>query len=172
VAVKTPDIQRLMQERSRALAAMYLTRRKGVKVQDAAGGVGIDLLFTFPGGNKRGVRQLGVELKYALDPVPHEDPNSFLASSWRDLVSVGPFPFPVVAFFFTMRDDKGWYAWIAEPVITSDGRAQLPLSIRPDCHFLTDESLEALLDSVNLWYDAHYEGLTSALSGKKRGKRS
>src|SRR5579859_1551086 len=101
MAVAQPDIERLMHARSRALAAMYLTRRKGGKVQDAADGVGIDLLFTFPGSNKRGIRQLGVGLEYALEPVPNDDPDSYLTSSWRELVSVGPFPFPAIVFFFT-----------------------------------------------------------------------
>jgi hypothetical protein len=150
---------------------MYLTRRKGVQVQDAAEGVGVDLLFTFPSGAKRGVRQLGVELKYALDPVPNGDPASILTQDWGELVKVGPYPFPVGLFFFTMRDDKGWYAWIAEPLVTGDGRAQLPLRQEPECHLLTVESIEALLDCVNAWYDAHYDGLTMALSGKRRGKK-
>jgi hypothetical protein len=162
--VKEPDVDRLMYARSRALAAMYLTRRKGGKVQDAAQGIGIDLLFTFPVGNKRGIRQLGIELKYALDPVPNDDPDSFLESSWRDLVNVGPFPLPVVVFFFTMKDDKGWYTWVAEPVIKNSGLAQLLLRSEPISQPLTDKSLESLLDGVNLWYEAHYEGLITALS--------
>ncbi|MHC5539465.1 hypothetical protein ACYOEI_14705 [Singulisphaera rosea] len=33
----------------------------------------------------------------------------------------GPFPSPVVLFYFTMEDEAAWYTWASEPVVLSEG---------------------------------------------------
>ncbi len=167
--------QRLMEARARALATVLLTRREGTLLRDFAGasdGSGIDLCATLASANKTGVRQFGVELAWQFEPVSAEHVNEQLREHgrWRKLTGSGPFPFPVVVFLFTMRDDGAWYAWAAEPVI-EEGRARLPLRTEPDVHPLTDDSLEAVFDQVDAWYDAHFAGL-AATGAKRSSKRS
>ena len=161
----------LMRKRALALASMYLTRRDGAVVQESEPGTGINLVLTLPPGARPGLRQLGVSLRYVLEPVTADHADKVLRPSWP-VPDYGPFPFPVALFFFTMRDNGAWSAWVAEPVVTSDGRAQLLLRDRPDCQPLTDESLEGLLDRVDSWYDAQYASSTAGPSGGKRPKRS
>jgi len=168
--------QRLMEARARALATVLLTRREGTLVRDvsdASAGSGIDICATLVSEKKPGLRQLGVQLRWQFEPVTAEQGNDTLRADggWQKLIGSGPFRFPVLVFFFTMRDDSAWYSWVAEPVV-EDGKAKLPLRPEPDCQRLTDDSLEELLDHVDAWYDAHYRGLTAAVSGGKRPNAS
>lgn len=155
--------QRLMETRARALATVLLTRRAGTLVRDASGddGSGMDVCVTLAPPGKPGLRQFGVDLKCRLDPVTVEQGNRWLRERWPDLVTAGPFPFPVLVFLFTMRDNGAWYSWAAEPVVEDGGGAKLPLRTEPNCRPLTDEALEELLDRVDRWYDAHYAGLAA-----------
>lgn len=162
--------QRLMRERARALAIVLLTRREGTDVRELDGAEGLHLVVTFPTGRKRGLRQLGVTLRYVLEPVTAEHADQVLKPFWPG-TNGGPYPFPVVLFFFTMRDDGRWYSWVAEPVVTG-GKTQLPLRETPDCRELTDPALEELLDRVDAWYDAHYEALAPNGAGGRRAKKA
>jgi hypothetical protein len=168
MATTQADVSGLMEKRARALASVLLTRRKGAMIEDTEVGSGIDLVVTLPARRKAGLRQLGVELKSALEPATAEQATAILRAKWP-IPTYGPFPFPVVVFFFTMQNDGAWYSWVAEPVI-ADGKAQLPLRNEPDCQPLTDDSLEELLDRVDAWYDVHYSGLTAAPTGKSPKK--
>lgn len=166
------DLSGFMRKRALFTAKVYLTRRKGAVVEDTETDAGVNLVVTLPPTRKKsGLRQLGVTLRYVMEPVTSEQANKVLRPSWP-VPDYGPFPFPVALFFFTMRDDGAWYSWIAEPVVSTDGKAQLALRSEPDCHPLTDESLEELLNRVDGWYDAHYAGLAAAVPTGKRGKKS
>jgi hypothetical protein len=165
--------QRLMEERSRALATVLLTRRTDVTVHDVARAgdePGIDVSVRLQ-SEKPGLRQFGVQLRWGLAPFTEEQGNAALRSQWKQTTRFGPFPFPVVAFLFTMQDDGAWYTWVAEPVVTEDGKAQLPLRTEPDCQQLTNDSLATLLDRVDKWYDVHYAGLTAVVLGGKRSSK-
>jgi hypothetical protein len=154
--------QRLMRERARALAIILLTNRDGTRIHELEDAGAVPLIVTIPSPERAGVRQLGVVLRYVLEPVTANHANKVLVPSWP-VPEYGPFPFPVVLFFFTMKDDGGWYSWVAEPVLTADGKAQLPLRAKPDCKPLNRDSVEELLDRVDAWYDAHYRGLAAAV---------
>ncbi|MBA4062823.1 MAG: hypothetical protein C0501_03790 [Isosphaera sp.] len=159
--------QRLMRERARALATILLTNRDGVTVQDVEGDGGLLLMATLPPAEARGLRQLGVSLRYALAPSPTgraDHANKVLQAGWP-VPRHGPFPFPLVQFFFTMHGEEAWYSWVAEPVVTAGGDALLPLRDRPDCHPLTAKSAGELLDRVDAWYDAHYRRLAAVPTG-------
>ncbi len=151
--------QRLMEARARALATVLLTRRESTLVNDVTGlndGSGIDLLATLVPPEKPGQRQFGVLLKWQL-----------AHGRWRTAIGSGPFPFPVVVFFFTMQDDGAWYSWVAEPLVEGE-QAKLRLQTEPDCRLLTDDALEAVLDRVDAWHDAHYASLAAVTPGRKR----
>lgn len=159
--------QRLMEARARALATVLLTRRADVLVHDGDG-TDFDFCATLE-SDKAGLRQLGVELKWQLDPLTAEQGNGWLRDRdrWTALTAAGPFPFPVVVFFFTMQDDGAWYTWAAEPVVGADGRAKLPLRAEPDCRPLTAGALDDILARVDVWYDAHYAALAPVVSGSR-----
>lgn len=154
---------RLMRERARALATLLLTRRPDVLVQDMTDDIGVDLVARLA-GEQRGLRQFGVELRYVLEPVTAAHANKVIRPTLRSHTAYGPFPFPVVLFFFTMRDNGGWYTWVAEPIVTTAGRAQLPLRDKPDCHPLAAAAVDDIVARVSRWYDAHYNGLVADAS--------
>jgi hypothetical protein len=159
-----------MRIRAAALASMYLTRRKGSSVQELESNAGVDLVATLAPRKKGGLRQLGVALRYALETVTVAQANKVLRPTWP-VPDHGPFPIPVVLFYFTMRENGAWYSWVAEPVV-EDEKAKLSLRPEPDCRPLTDDTLEELLDRAEAWYDAHFTGLSAAVSGGKRASGS
>jgi len=174
--VENATQERLMETRARALATVLLTRREGTIVRDVDGtsdGSGIDLCVTLAPEGKPGLRQFGVGLKARLEPATAEQGNAWLRDPgrWPQLTGSGPFPFPVVVFFFTMRDGGAWYSWITEPVVEAGDKAKLPLRAEPDCQPLTDEALEEVFDRIDKWYDAHYAGLVSATGAKRSTRR-
>jgi hypothetical protein len=132
-------------------------------------GSGIDLLATLVPPEKPGQRQFGVLLKWQFAPVTATKGNEALLAHgrWRTAIGSGPFPFPVVVFFFTMQDDGAWYSWVAEPLVEGE-QAKLRLQTEPDCRLLTDDALEAVLDRVDAWHDAHYASLAAVTPGRKR----
>jgi hypothetical protein len=74
----------------------------------------------------------------------------------RELLRDGPFPFPDVLFFFTMQDDRAWYAWVAEPVISPQGGAELRIRDEAKCLPLDDRIADGIVTRINDWYDAYY----------------
>jgi hypothetical protein len=158
-----------MRERSRALATLLLTRRSDVVVQDVSEDIGVDLVARLASG-KAGLRQFGIELRYVLEPVTADHANKVIRPTLRSHHAYGPFPFPVVIFFFTMRDNGGWYTWVADPVVQADGTARLPLRTDPDCQPLDEQAIDQIVERVDRWYDAHYEGLAASDGGAARAK--
>lgn len=163
---------RLMRERARALATLLLTRRPNVLVEDVSEDIGVDLIARLAAARKPGLRQFGVELRYVLESVTASHANKVIRPTLQSHRAYGPFPFPVVLFFFTMRDDVGWYTWVAEPVISADGRAQLPLQDEPDCRPLDAAAVDEIIAQVDHWYDVHYGELTATASESKRVKKA
>jgi hypothetical protein len=162
---------RLMRERARALATLFLTRRPDVQIDDVSEDIGVDLIARLASERKPGLRQLGVELRYVLEPVTANHANKVLRPALQTHQAYGPFPFPVVLFFFTMRDDGGWYTWVAEPVVSAGGRAQLPLRDEPDCRPLDAVAVDDMIAQVDRWYDALYGELAAISAESKRAKK-
>ncbi len=63
------------------------------------------------------------------------------------------FTYPVCLFFFTLRDEKGYFSWLAKPVLRGDGPKLLHHD-KADCVPLTDDLLAQVVDQVVSWYDA------------------
>jgi hypothetical protein len=156
VAQKTPQQQRFIGERTRALAIVYLTRRPDVQVRETVDESGFDLLVTVHSEKKHGLRQFAVSLKGARTRVAAEHANSALRPSLRNLLRDGPFPFPVVLFYFTMENSEGWYTWVAEPVVSEDGGFELRSQEEAACQPLDDQAVDEIIDRVDRWYDAFF----------------
>jgi hypothetical protein len=95
----------------------------------------------------------GVYLGASMAPVTLEGANEHLKPVMGKVRSIGPFHFPVCVFYFTVKDDQGYYAWAYEPVVTAEG--QLRLTARAEAHGnkLSNESLEDIVSAVKRWYD-------------------
>lgn len=137
-----------IQERTRALAMVHLTRRDDLVVTNAGPASGLQLLVnvTRDKGQPSG-RQFGVLLRGAMGPVTGSDIHVTLPS--------GELPYPVCVFFITMADDQGYYAWVAEPEVTADG-PRLLMHAGPPFRKLDRAALDEIVGRVDRWYDAFF----------------
>jgi hypothetical protein len=76
--------------------------------------------------------------------------------------SIGPFHFPVCVFYFTVKDDEGYYAWAYEPVVTAENQLRLTAHAKAHCNKLSNESLTDIVAAVKRWYDIFYATITSS----------
>lgn len=137
-----------IQERSCALAMIHLTRRDDLAVTNAGPASGLRFLvsITREKGQPSG-RQFGVILRGAFGPLTEGKVHASLLA--------GEFPYPVCLFFFTMADDQGYYAWVAEPDVTADG-PRLLMHDGPPCRKLDRAALDEIVERVDRWYDAFF----------------
>jgi hypothetical protein len=87
-----------------------------------------------------------------------------LRSDMRQMRRYGPFPFPVVIFYFTMEDNQGWFTWVAEPLTSPDGGIELRVHKEASCQPLDDHAVDEILTRVNSWYDAYYAQVGSLVA--------
>lgn len=168
MAQKAAEQQRFIAERVRALAVVYLTRREDLIVTEETADVGVDLWVTLNPEDKPGQRKFGVELRGVRAAVAAEHANAVLRPSLQQILRYGPFPFPVVLFFFTMENNEGWYTWAAEPVVSSGGDFELVQHGSATCRPLNSEAIDSIVGAVDRWYDAFFAKATREAPGKKR----
>jgi hypothetical protein len=164
--------ERFIAERVRALAVVYLTRRDDLIVSEETVDVGIDLWVTLNLEDKDGHRKFGVELRGVRSAVTADHANNVLYPSMQKMLRYGPFPFPVVLFFFTMENNEGWYTWAAEPVITTGGEFELVQHGTASCRPLNSEAIDDIVEAVDRWYDAFFARATRETPAKKHNKSS
>ena len=162
--------QRFISERVRALAVVYLTRREDLIVTEETADVGVDLWVTLNLDDKEGHRKFGVVLKGSQKAVTADHAETFLRPSMQRTLRSGPFPFPVVLFYFTMEDNQGWFTWAAEPVVTSRASFELVQHGEASCRPLNSEAIDEIVGAVDRWYDAFFAGATREIPAKKRKK--
>src|SRR5437899_1765665 len=112
MADKREKRQRFIEERARALAIVHLTRRDDLVVKDSDGYPGLDLRVTIVRGKKRAARWFGVALAGTWSATTVDHVNETLKPTMQLLRRIGPFPFPVCLFHFTMEDNQGHYTWV------------------------------------------------------------
>jgi hypothetical protein len=164
--------ERFIAERVRALAVVYLTRRDDLIITEETADVGIDLWVTLNLEDKDGHRKFGVELRGVRSAVSADHVNNVLYPSMQKMLRYGPFPFPVVLFFFTMENNEGWYTWAAEPVITTGGEFELVQHGTASCRPLNSEAIDDIVEAVDRWYDAFFARATRETPAKKHNKSS
>ncbi len=157
------DDEWFLTERTRALAIMHLTRRDDLKVMNPgdAEDHGIALLVNLEKPSSRSLRPFGVALDASVSPTTEVRLNKALRSRIRTFLRSGDYPYPVCLFYFTMQDNKGYFTWLGEPVVTKEGQPQLLRREKPDCKPLEREALDAIVGQVDCWYDAFYTSLTA-----------
>jgi hypothetical protein len=146
-------------ERTRALALVHLTRRDDLIVRGPDVDLGLDYLIHVVGSKKGVPRRFGVVLRGAWPAASSESIGRRLRSTMQALLKRGPFSFPVCLFYFTMADNQGYYAWVAEPLVTGEGRPKLQSHGTATCDTLNRDALDTISDRVNAWYDAFFAEL-------------
>jgi hypothetical protein len=164
--------QRFIAERVRALAVVYLTRRDDLIVTEEPGDVGIDLSVTLNVENKGGHRKFVVELRGDWTAVTADHANQVLRPAMHEMLRYGPFPFPVVLFFFTMESNEGWYTWAAEPVVSPNGEFEIVQHGEASCRPLDTEAIDRIVEAVDRWYDAFFARATRETPDSRRKKSS
>jgi hypothetical protein len=160
--------QQLMDQRAQALAAVLLLRRDDLRVQEVVNGPGLDLLVHLRPAERGSDRRFGVALRARLEAATRDTADRFLHAAVRRTAAVGPFSYPVCLFLFTMHETQGWYTWVAEPVVSPDGRAALPHRRKARCEPLTDAAVDEIVSRVNHWWDALLLGLAAEPAGAER----
>ncbi len=143
-------------KRVRALAIMYLTRRDDLLVEEDAPELSHDLIVRFRPKDKEGARQFGVVVRGAWESVSKEQAEKVLRPFLQKIKRRGPRSFPTCLFFFTMKENQGWYAWVAEPVVTTDGKPRLRMHEHALCQPLNKAAVNDLVAQVDWWFDAFY----------------
>ena len=96
-----------------------------------------------------------------MAPVDVEQANEQLRPAMAEYEELGPYGLPVCVFYFTAKDDKGYFAWVSEPQIDRHGVSKLKSRIEASCRELTAATLDEVVDAIDRWYDALLATLTA-----------
>jgi hypothetical protein len=95
----------------------------------------------------------GVLLRGVVAPMTVDNANKVLGPTMGQFQGMRKFTYPVCLFFFTMRDERAYFSWLAEPVLTG-GAPKLVHHTSASCTELTTELLDQVIGRIVVWYDA------------------
>ena len=149
--------QWFIDERSRVLALMYLSRRTDLVIKDVKDrDIGLDFMVSILKANEtRPVRQFGIALKGSTSPLTIVQLNEALRPAIESFQDIGQFPYPIGLVYFTMQDDRGYFTWLAEPRV-AEGGPLLLFHSEPHCHPFDTGLLDRIVEAVDRWYDAFF----------------
>jgi hypothetical protein len=145
--------EQLLAERVRALATVILTRRGDLTVVDTKRDTGLDLHVSIEREDKPMRLTFGVLLRGVPSPVTADQANRLLGPTMGQFRGMRKFTYPVCLFLFTMRDEKAFFSWLAEPVV-NDGSPKLVHHDKASCVPLTADLLGQVVEQIVAWYDA------------------
>jgi hypothetical protein len=144
-------------ERSEALAGLLLTSRKDVRIRDERKlDTGPDFIVEIATDDPLSMQQFVVQVKGTTSSNPGD---------WMQAVKQlfrgpgSPVYLPVCVFVVNVRDNKAFYAWVAEPFVEADG-VKLQFHEQGDFHPLDPAAVGEIVDRVKAWYDALPRQLT------------
>lgn len=153
-------LEQMAEERAAAMAYLLLTRRADLDVQSQQRvGNSLPDFMVRIAGRKKGVRQFMAETAAGVEFPTPADADRQLGSKVKALAKAGPYPIPALLFAFSMRDDRGYYAWVSEPPA---GGGELLLHTRPAFQPLDGDSLDRIVTAVDGWYDQRYTSVRAA----------
>lgn len=172
-------------ERAEALAALFLTRREDLEIIPSGRydrNPSYDLLVRIKTQNPGTDMSFGVEVK-GVRSEKRRGKNSFLVSyAHTELLDAG---LPICVFLFAVDDEQGYYRWLLEPEIASDGNARLRFglntphdtsvqgsraSVRSEFDPLTDHAIDSMVALVKEWYQHKRQTMTpSAIAVRGNG---
>jgi hypothetical protein len=137
-------------ERSEALAGLLLTSRKDVRVRDERKhDNGLDFLVQINAADPLSTQLFVVQVKGTT---------SSNQSDWMDSVKQlfgehsSAIYLPVCVFVVNVRDNKAFYAWVAEPQVETKG-ATLRFHETGTFQPLDAAAVSDIIDRVKAWYD-------------------
>jgi hypothetical protein len=140
-------------DRVRALAAVVLSRRDDLTIAETKQSTGLDFHVYIEREDKPMRLAFGLLLRAVPAPQTAEGANEVLVPTMGQFRGMRKFTYPVCLFFFTMRDERAYFSWLAEPVL-AEGGPKLVHHERADCVELTDELLGQVVERIVSWYDA------------------
>lgn len=147
-------------DRVRAMATVVLTRRDDLVITDTKQSTGLDYHVFIDREDNPMRLTFAVLLRGVPSPVTPEHANKVLGPTLGQFRAMRKFTYPVCLFFFTMREEQAFFAWLAEPVLTDAG-PKLVHHDRANCTELTDDLLGQVVGQVVTWYDAMEPVLTT-----------
>jgi hypothetical protein len=146
-------------ERSEALAGLLLTSREDVRVlNERRHEQGTDFLVEVGTGHPPSAPLFVVQVKGTMSSNP-EDGMRDVEQRFRG--SGDPPYLPACVFVVNVRDNKGFYAWVAEPSVETKGAA-LQFHETGTFHPLDRAAVDGIIARVNAWYQALHKQLTPA----------
>jgi hypothetical protein len=145
--------EQFLAERVRALATVILTRRDDLTIAATKEGTGLDFHVSIEREDKPMRLTFGVLLRGVPSSVTAEHANKILGPTMGQFLGMRKFTYPICLLLFVMREERAFFSWLAEPLMTDTG----PKLIHHDkahCIEFTDELLSRVVDQVVVWYDA------------------
>jgi hypothetical protein len=144
-------------QRAELLANLVLTRRKDVSVFPVGEkyDVGIDLFVRvmIPVMNRQVLPTFGVQVKGTSHPLNDEQAATRYAKGLKLTPLKGLFLFPIVVFLFSMEGDKGYYSWLMEPFVSSEGSPSLERASTLDMTKIQKGSVDDIVQRVVEWFE-------------------
>jgi hypothetical protein len=140
-------------DRARALATVILTRRQDLAIAETKQSTGLDFHVYIDREEKPMRLAFGVLLRGVSAPMTGDNANKILAPTMGQFQGMRKFTYPVCLFFFTMRDERAYFSWLAEPIVGAGG-PKLVHHNKANCVPLTGELLDAVVKRVISWYNA------------------
>lgn len=137
-----------IQERSEALAALYLTSRNDVSIHsEKKQADGVDFYVALKDEGTTPTKLFVVQVRGTLSSNKRE-----WTKTVRDLFTRGPFFLPVCVFVVNVQTNESAFAWVAEPRFDTDS-VSLEIIEQPDLLPLNQEATDEIIDRVQTWYD-------------------
>jgi hypothetical protein len=137
-------------ERSEALAGLLLTSQKDVRVRDEQKhDGGLDFLVQIDADDPLSTQLFVVQVKGTTS----SNQNDWMQNVKQLFRGRGsPIHLPVCVFVVNVRENKAFYAWVAEPQVEAKG-ATLRFHETGTFHPLDPTAVSDIIDRVKTWYD-------------------
>lgn len=157
--MSSPNEPWFVAERSEALAGALLTSREDVRVRaEHEHDLGPDFLVEIDTGDPLSTPFFAVQVKGTTS----SDPNDWMPKVQHLFRRPAPpFLMPVCVFVANVRDNKIFYAWLAEPRVEAKG-ATLRSHESGTFHPLDSAAVSDIIDRVKAWYRVLADQLTPA----------
>jgi hypothetical protein len=136
----------------RARAVVILTRRDDLTIRETKANTGLDLHVYIDREDKPMRLMFGILLHAVPSPI-RGSVNRLLAPTMQQFRGMKKFTYPVCLFFFTMREEQTFFAWLAEPVVIKGAPKLIHHGKAHGIQF-TNELLNQVIEQIVAWYDA------------------
>jgi hypothetical protein len=137
----------------RARATVILTRRGDLTITETKRNTGLEFHVRIEREDKPMRLVFGVLLRGVMSPTTPESANKVLGPTMGQFRGMRKFTYPVCLFFFTMREEQDFFAWLAEPIVNGT-TPKLVHHDKANCVPLTNDLLDQTVEQIVAWYDA------------------